>query len=193
VLVSQVSVKLYAVAGAAPDDEQLIPIFHRWIRDHAQHLCGKLLIDVADYRHVKDGPGVVLIGHQAHWAVGHLAGGLGLHYSRKKDEPGELAPKLTEAFHDTLTVATMLEAEPALRLKLDTARARVMVMSRLHAANDDAGVAAARPELEAFAARLWNAGATIVHGNPDPRAPLTLDLAAPSAPTMPALLARLAS
>jgi hypothetical protein len=191
VLASQIAIKLFAAPGATPDHEALIPIFHRWIREHRHRLCGKLLIDVADYRHVQDGPGVVLIGHEAHWGVGGLAGGLGLHYARKRDAAGELAGKLVEALHDSLTVAGMLEAESTLGLRFDPSRARVQVMSRLHADNSEAAVAAARPEVAAVAARLWGPGASVSHAVTDPRAPLTLDVAG-TAGSVAELLARLA-
>lgn len=174
-IASQLSVKLFA-AGAAPDLQPLIGIFHAWIRDRQHRLCGKLLIDVTDYRHVQDGPGVMLIGYEAHWGVGGVGGGgLGLHYGRKRDAAGELDGKLVEAFHDALTAATLLEAEPALGLAFDGSRARIQFMGRLHAQNDAASFAAARPAIEAFATKLWGT-ATVTHVADDPRAPLTVDV-----------------
>ncbi|MBW1832016.1 MAG: hypothetical protein JRJ10_10020, partial [Deltaproteobacteria bacterium] len=55
-------VKLYARAGEI-ELGKLIPVFHEWIR--AKKITDELLIDVADYAHVPQGPGVVLIGHQS--------------------------------------------------------------------------------------------------------------------------------
>ena len=46
--------------------EEFIPVFHDWIQ--TQQLA-ELLIDVADYRHVPHGPGVVLVAHDAHYAM----------------------------------------------------------------------------------------------------------------------------
>lgn len=48
------------------DLEEFIPVFHRWIQRQA--LPG-LLIDVADYRHVAGGPGIVLIGHEGDYGI----------------------------------------------------------------------------------------------------------------------------
>jgi hypothetical protein len=190
VIVSQLSVKLFA-REAPPSLEPLIPIFHRWIRDGGQRLAGQLLIDVADYRHVVDGPGVVLIGYGAHWGVGGVGGGgLGLVYARKRDPAGELGGKLAEALHDALRAASMLEAEAGLGLAFDASRIRVRVLDRLHARNDADGFAAARPELGATAARLWGE-ASLVHVADDPRAPLSIDVVGRPA-TVAELLARLA-
>jgi hypothetical protein len=182
VLANQLSVKLYVSGPArtAADLEPLIAIFHGWIRDKNHRLCGKLMIDVADYRHVKDGPGVVLIGHEAHWGMGWLGGdGAGLTYGRKRDTPDEVKGKLAEAFHDALTAATMLEAEATSGLSFDGARARIMFMNRLYAENDAAGFAAARGDLEDFAKKLWGS-ATLTHVSADPRTPLTVDVSGAS-------------
>jgi hypothetical protein len=45
---------------AAVDLEPFIPMFHRFVQ---QGSVEGLLVDVADYAHVRDGPGVILIGH----------------------------------------------------------------------------------------------------------------------------------
>lgn len=189
-LVNQIAVKLFAAAGTAPDEDAHIAIFHRMIRENQQHLCGKLLIDVADYQHVKDGPGVVLIGHQAHWGIGGLSGGPGLHYARKADPVGDLTGKLAEAFHDALTVAGMLEREPTSGLKIDGGRARVLFMNRLHAGNDAASMSVAQPLVESFAAKLWGGKPRVAQGTTDTRAPLTIDVTGSPA-TVSELLARL--
>ena len=41
----------------------LVPLFHSWIQTHA--LADHLLIDVADYAHVHNGPGIVLVSEEA--------------------------------------------------------------------------------------------------------------------------------
>ena len=55
-----VNVKLLVQNPGEVDLEPLIPIFHGWIQDQ---IGEELLLDIADYRHVDGGPGVVLIGH----------------------------------------------------------------------------------------------------------------------------------
>ena len=40
--------------------EKLVPVFNEWILN--KKIDDELLIDVADYAHVPQGPGVVLIG-----------------------------------------------------------------------------------------------------------------------------------
>ena len=67
------------------DPEAVVPIFNRWIRDRT--LEDHLLIDIADYRHVPDGPSVILVGHEADIAIDHGDGRPGLAYIRKRDWP----------------------------------------------------------------------------------------------------------
>ncbi|PYU19621.1 MAG: hypothetical protein DMG32_24145 [Acidobacteria bacterium] len=61
-----VNVKLLVKSPEEVDLEPLIPVFHSWIQ---AQVFEELLLDVADYRHVPAGPGVVLIGHQANYSV----------------------------------------------------------------------------------------------------------------------------
>src|SRR5579872_1428900 len=75
-----VNVKLVLDDPASVDLEPLIPIFHSWI---SERVFEELLLDVADYRHVPSGPGVVLIGHQANYSVDNMGNRLGVRYNRK--------------------------------------------------------------------------------------------------------------
>jgi hypothetical protein len=64
--IQQLAIKVFARPGSF-DQGALIPIFHNWIRE--RRLGDVVLIDVADYRHVPEGPGVMLIADEAHWAI----------------------------------------------------------------------------------------------------------------------------
>ncbi len=58
-----------------------VEVFHQWIQEGA---APELLIDVADYKHVPDGPGVMLIGHQANYSLDETGGKLGLLFANRK-------------------------------------------------------------------------------------------------------------
>ena len=75
-----VNVKLLVQNAEDLDLEPLIPVFHGWIRGQ---VLGELLLDVADYRHVYAGPGVVLIGHEGNYSVDNTDNRLGVRYNRK--------------------------------------------------------------------------------------------------------------
>lgn len=188
--IQQLEVKLFLDDGAAIDQAALIPIFHRWIRDDQ---LGKdvLLIDVADYRHVPDGPGVMLVAHGAQWRLDEADGQPGLLFARKRDEPGDAAGKLAEAFRHALTACQLLEKEPTLpaaRFRAD--RAHITIMSRLSAAGDAAGFAAFEPAVRAFAAAIYPGAELAIEQVNQPREALTVELRATEAPSAAELLAR---
>ncbi len=173
--VNQLAIKLYAADPGAVALDVFPPIFHRWIQEH--RLPGEMLIDVADYRHVVDGPGILLVAHQAHIAIDGERGPLGLLYALKRDQPGELADKLVEAFRAALAAARALEEDPSRPIRFRADRIRIAVMSRRLAPNTAETFAAARPALEAFAARIHPGRQPSIEHLADPRAPFAVDVA----------------
>jgi hypothetical protein len=189
-LAQQLSVKFFAADPASVALDRFTGIFHGWIQQ--KRISHQLLIDVADYRHVPDGPAILLVAHQAHYAIDGERGPLGLLYSRKRDEPAELDGKLVEAFRDALAACRMLEEEPDPPVRFRGDRVRVAVMSRAYGPNTAETLAAARPALEALSARLWPGAATTLEHRADPRAPFAVELAATgAAPSIAELLGRL--
>jgi hypothetical protein len=189
VLAQQLSVKLFAEDPAAVDLAGFIPIFHRWIQEN--RLPGRVLIDVADYRHVANGPGIVLIAHEAHYSLDSEQGPLGLRCAQRRDEPGPLEDKLVSAFRDALTACRVLEDDPARPIRFRTDSARVAIVSRRFAGPGEDAWQAARPAFEAFAVRLHAGAPVSLEPASDPRAAFAVDIAAPGAAGLAALLERL--
>ena len=81
----KLQLKLFADAQPGRSLEDFIPVFHRWIKDRV--LTDDTLVDVANYAHVPEGPGVVLIGHGADYFMDEGGGRLGLLFNRKRAEP----------------------------------------------------------------------------------------------------------
>ncbi|MCZ2156226.1 MAG: hypothetical protein LC114_20380, partial [Bryobacterales bacterium] len=76
-----VNLKLFAEEPYPETITAVIPVFHRWIQ---QNSLPGLLIDVANYTHVPNGPGVLLIGHEFDISLDQADGELGLLYIRKQ-------------------------------------------------------------------------------------------------------------
>lgn len=155
VVLDRICVKFYARDPAALDPAEIIPVFHRWIQHGA---VGGLPIDVADYSHVPDGPGVILIGHEVDYYIDGSGGSPGLLYSRKRLASGTHAERLRGAIETAARACRLLEAEPALRdkgLEFDGGRFRVIVNDRLGAPNSDETLAALGPDLERVLATLY--------------------------------------
>ena len=64
------------------DLESFIPVFHEWIQENK--ISNHILIDVADYKHISDGPGIMLIAHEGNFSIDLENGEVGLQYIRKQ-------------------------------------------------------------------------------------------------------------
>ncbi|MBC7925400.1 MAG: hypothetical protein H7039_07055 [Bryobacteraceae bacterium] len=112
-----INVKLFAVPGTRVPWPDLIPIFHRWIREN---VLEGTLIDVADYAHVPDGPGVLLVAHDAIFSVDNREGQPGFLYNQRTSRSGSAIDKLIFAYDQAANAAKLLEQElPALRFQHD--------------------------------------------------------------------------
>ena len=149
-----VNVKLLASDPALVRLELLIPIFHGWIRDR---VFEELLLDVADYQHVPEGPGVMVIGHEGNYSVDNRDGRLGVRYNRKAALDGTNQNRLKQAARAALTAFQRLEGEPTLngKLRFDGREIELFVNDRALAPNREATRVAAQPELHAFFAKLF--------------------------------------
>jgi hypothetical protein len=149
-----VNVKILAREPAAIDLAGAIPVFHRWIQDH---VCEELLIDVADYRHVPAGPGVILVGHEANYSLDQSFNRLGLLYNRKLPLEGGAREKLEQAYRSALSACRRLEEEEAFRgkLKFNAGEFDVTLNDRLLAPNTDETWRALEPVLQDFCKTLF--------------------------------------
>ena len=166
--------------------EALVPVFHRFIREQ---VIKELVIDVVDYSHVPNGPGVVLIGHEADYYVGALDGAAGLVYSRKRGGPGADA-RLEDALRRLVNAARLLEQENGSKLRFKTDALTLRLTDRLHAPNDDATFANTQEEVLALFGRVYG-GSVSTERLPDPKEPLGLRIQASSSPSLEALLEKL--
>lgn len=186
--VQQLSIKLPVASPRSVDQSTFIAVFHRWIRERV--LGDRLLIDVADYRHVPDGPGVVLIGHDAHYAMDCGDGRLGLRYTRRRDPAAPVRDRLGEALRELFTAAIALERAPELggALRFVTGELSIQVLGRLWARNTPEDLGRFQPEVEAVLGELWGAAPVQVAAESDPRRPLGLRLVLGAQPELDALL-----
>jgi hypothetical protein len=109
------NIKLFVEDSSEIKLADAIAVFHRWIQTNA---VPGLLIDVADYSHVVNGPGVVLIGHEAYYSLDQGKGRLGFLYQRKARAEGTDVENLRAAFGIARAAAALLEQEPEFAGKL---------------------------------------------------------------------------
>ena len=169
-----------------PELRVFIEVFHRWIQ--GQKLDG-ILIDVADYSHVHQGPGVMLVAHEGYWAMDETDGLVGMFYKRRRGEPEDATVALTAALRHAVAGAKLVN-EDVEGVAFATDHVVVGFEDRLHAPNDPDTFDALSGELDALARRLFGDAATVEQVG-DPRAPFRARLAGPEAVGLDTLAARL--
>ncbi len=149
-----VNVKLLVKNPAEFDLELLIPVFHSWIQGK---VFEERLLDIADYRHVHDGPGIILIGLEGDYSVDNTDGRLGVRYNRKAGLDGGDRDRIAQATLAALRAFERLESETNLggKLRFDGQNVEVFVNDRLLAPNNEETLAAAEKEVQSLFAKLF--------------------------------------
>ena len=141
--IQHINVKVFATANAESD--AVVKVFHRWIKDT---VCPEMLIDVAEYSHVPEGPGVLLIAHEANYSLDNRGNRPGLLYNRKIADEGTFQEKLAQAHASALAACDRLEKETTLRF--DRNNLEVFVNDRALAPNTPETLQALEPELKKY-------------------------------------------
>jgi hypothetical protein len=163
-----VNVKFFVKNPEAVDLEPLIPVFHRWIQ---AQVCEELLLDIADYRHVPEGPGIVLIGHQADYSVDNTKGRLGVRYNRKARFDGTNLDRLKQAACSALKAFQRLEREAALggKISFNGHDVELFINDRMLAPNREDTRKTFEPDFKALFDKLFRGNEYSLSYDTDPR------------------------
>jgi hypothetical protein len=126
----------FFVSGELPIPlKDFVPIFHGWIQK--QNVRNHLLIDVHDYSHIHNGPGILLVAYEGNFSIDSTDGRPGLFYYRKQPLSGDPVGRLVEIMEAALLGCRLLEEDPqlagALRFRRD--EALIIANDRLLAPN----------------------------------------------------------
>jgi hypothetical protein len=183
-LPKRLSVKIFLSNPDALNLEAVSPVFQHWIQ---QKSVEGVLIDVADYRHVPEGPGILLIAHEGDYALNEFDGRPGVQYMVKIHDEVSLPDLLHLAFRRVLAAAQHLESEPTLRgLRFNYSDVQINFVDRLNVPNTNASF----NTLSAEVAPLLPAG-TITWAQQDPREFLSLNIVLDGTVAPADLLARI--
>lgn len=162
-----VNIKIFGEGELPVNPEQFISAFHDWVREQAGET---VLIDVADYSHVPDGPGVMLIGLEADYSIDETGGRWGLLYNRKGAQDGSNADRIRDAIQRAAAACLKLEQQFATEgLTFSRTEFNLIINDRALAPNTSETREAARPEIEtALNSALGHTDFTLEHHN-DPR------------------------
>lgn len=179
-----VNLKIFADDQSTVDATAYIGLFHDWIRQNA---LDELLIDVADYRHVPQGPSVILIGLEADYCIDNSGGRYGLRYNRKAACAGtnqdRFRQALTSAARACRMIESQLEGNPSPTFSGQALE--LLINDRALAPNTPETHTACRPEVETFLDSIYGTGQYELAAYDEPRsrfgftvrgaAPLDLD------------------
>ena len=186
----RIDVKIFANSDANVDLRTLMPVFQRWIQE--DKLPG-LLIDVADYTHVPDGPAMVLVAHEAQYVYDLAKGRPGLLYSARRDGkakgPEDFDGRLRQACSAALQACALLEQDTALRFAGGDVMVRIN--DRLAAPNEPATFDKVRPAIERLVTQLYNGSPVSIEPRPASAEAFTVDIRATNAPSVKDLAAKL--
>lgn len=169
----RIGAKLYAQNPEVVDADAYVGLFHGWIQGR---ILDGVPIDVADYKHVPDGPGIMLISHEADRSIDFGEGRPGVLYQRKRDLEGSLEDRLRATLEAVEWTAAQIEGDPATGgVVFGRDEILVRINDRLRAPNDEGTLEAVRPALEAALAGLGpGRTAQISRVTDDPKGPFTV-------------------
>ena len=171
----KVCVKLYASESKVQDDAALfVPVFHEWIRDRALDM---VMLDVADYAHAPDSPGIQLVCHEVTFSMDRSDGRFGLLAQRRTPVDGSAEDAIARTVGHALEVAKKLQADARISkvLKLDTTTVRVESNDRLRLPNSDSGYEAFAPVVTEGVRRATGSGPAVSRIANDPRDRLSVE------------------
>ncbi len=189
------TIKLFA-ERADFELHELIPIFHRWIQTNA--IADVLLVDVADYAHVPEGPGVMLIAHEGHFSfdVGAVRTGNaqpGVVYANKRKAIGSSADRIRRALALAVRAASLLENEKALEGKVRFTPNQLLIRfdDYLHLANNDASLDQVRSDVEQVLTDIYQGAQANLTRDTNSKTGLTVDVNVDSNLTLSEIAAKL--
>lgn len=154
------------------DPGEFIKIFHRWVADQSMD---ELLIDVADYRHVPAGPGVMLIGLDADYSLDNQRHRCGLLYNRKAPLEGSNEDRLLQAFRSAAKACTLLESELA-GLRFSRQELELFFNDRALAPNNEATFEYCQQMVPAFLEKQFAGNSFQIEYHRDPRSRFGLNV-----------------
>ncbi len=187
----RINIKVYLQDPQSLSSEEAFRVFNEWIVDNTD----EVLVDVADYDHVGNGPLTLLIGHEANYSLDSDLGEIGLLYTRKQPQGGELSERLAGALRAALRACHRLETatELAGKVAFRGGDLKITANDRLRAPNTEDGERALREALDPVLTALFCGASYAVERDTSSGERLSLRVRAEGDFTPETLLANLAN
>jgi len=183
----KIEIKFFAVEPEPVPLTAFIDVFHGWIQasDGVYH-------DVADYSHMHQGPGIVLVAPDFYVSVDETGGRRGFLFSQKARLEGSNQERLARVFQSALENCRRLQAEPALQGKIEFRfdEFEIALNDRLLAPNSDESYREFKAEIEPFVSRLFGGAPVSLQHESDARRLVRVRIQAMATVDLAALLSR---
>jgi hypothetical protein len=179
----RINAKLFVTDETAVSLTDIISVFHRWIQTQA---VPGLLIDVADYKHVADGPGILIIGHEGDYALDQENGRSGLLYTRKREWPTpDLKDRLQLVIRLAVQAAQVLANDEALDIDFYTDKLALTFPDRLNTPNNPETLITLQDDITAVLADIYGTDQiTLTAASDDSRRPFAMQATITNAPSL---------
>jgi len=164
----KLGIKFFASSGRI-DLTEFIPVFHEWIQK--QIMEGHLLIDVHNYGHIQEGPGILLVAHEANFNIDFDEGRMGFVYYRKQP-----FTTLADIVKPAVKSCRLLEEDPRIRGRLKFSMDELVVFAndRLAAPNTPESFSQLQPNLFATLKETLGKTFALSQISRDPKERLTI-------------------
>ena len=162
----RIEIKFYLEDESSISAEDAFRVFNAWIPETS----GETLVDVADYSHVPDGPGTLLVGHEQNYALDRTDRRFGLYCSRKREVDGEIEDRLRSVLVTALQACRRLERESefAGKLRFRGDELLLTVNDRLNAPNTEETAAVLEPHFRSVLGSMYTGAEVSIARDPDP-------------------------
>jgi hypothetical protein len=182
--------KIYLENPAVAEPDEWFKVFSAWIPD-----APEIFIDVADYKHVPDGPVTLLVGHYVNYSLDAAGRRLGLLYDYKHPIEGGNGEKLRSSLLGALRVAKRLEEDAGFgsgsRPRFKAGELRLIVNSRAVAPNTPETLEAVKPDLVKVLAKAYGESGFSIEHLADPRQRFSVQVTVKGTPALSEILKRL--
>lgn len=186
----KIGIKFFAGQNSNGNLVDFIPVFHKWIQNR---LLDQVLIDVADYSHIKAGPGIVLVAHEGNYSIDETGNQRGLVYYSKHEIPGDLDERIKTIAVNALKACQLLEKDETMESKMTFPGNKLQIFSndRLQAPNTEETWTALEPTINDFLQLLFAGQDCLIERDRDLKERFQITIKAPEPVSVDKLLQRI--
>lgn len=145
----RIEIKFYIENKESISPDDAFRIFNAWI----PVISDEVLVDVADYSHVPDGPYTLLVGHDHNYALDDTDRQLGLYCASKHNDGLDPSAQISSVISKTLQACHRLESESRVRFRGN--ELLLTINDRLNAPNTESTATNVEPHVRTVASKLF--------------------------------------